>query len=61
MCVLQAKAGALIVSHDPHFLSAVSTDVLAFDAAALVHTSGPYEAYLGRIEQVCTCMHPYLP
>ena len=42
---------AIIVSHDPHFLQSVSTDVLSMEAASLIHTAGPYNSFVARSEQ----------
>ena len=45
------QATALIVSHDPHFLSSVTTDTLCLEGGAIEHTSGPYEDYVTRRER----------
>ena len=47
----RAVVTALIVSHDPHFLQAVSTDTLSLEGGAIVHTAGPFEAFLSRQAQ----------
>ena len=49
--LITRRASTIVVSHDPHFLSLVSTDTLSLEGGGLVHTAGPYDAFLTRREQ----------
>lgn len=49
--LLESNATALIVSHDPHFLTLVSTDTLCLEQGGIQHTAAPYETFLSLREQ----------
>ena len=49
--LLTTKSTALVVSHDQHFLKAVSTDTLSIESETLVHTAAPYDIFLNLREQ----------
>ncbi|EOD20934.1 hypothetical protein EMIHUDRAFT_450859 [Emiliania huxleyi CCMP1516] len=48
----RTQATAVIVSHDPDFLTATCSDVLSIEEERLVHTAGGFESYLGRRQQL---------